>query len=83
MYVEEFLELQSDTGLFQVFGVLGIVDGAEGFVTPHEVAAGDNEVGQGLWQGRQLLDKCLGKPFHGTGVQPRLLHLLRRVVVGL
>ena len=80
---EQLFELQTDASPFEVFGVLGVVDVAQGLVAPHQVVGARDEVGDGLWQGRQLLQHGPRQLLDVARGKSTLLHLLRRGVVGL
>ena len=48
LYEEELFEFQTDPGPLQFLGVLGVVDGAQGFITFHQVEWGRDEIGDGF-----------------------------------
>ena len=84
LHIEQFFELQSQTGTLQLFGILWIVNFAQRVVATCQVQLLRDEVGQRLVKGLfQHVEQCLHESLDGTGVQSRLLHLLRRVIVRL
>ena len=57
---------------------------AQGLIATHQMEWGSDEIRDGLWQRVfQDTDQCLREFLDSTGVHARLLHLLRRVVIGL
>ena len=82
--VEQFFELQSQTGLFQLLGIQRIVNLAQSLIARHEVELLGDEVGQRFWDTDfQRFEQRLGQSFNRTAVQSHFLHLLRGVVVRL
>ena len=52
--IEKLFELQSGSRLLQFFGILGIVNLAQGFVAAHQVQTAGDEVGNGF--GKRVFD---------------------------
>ena len=56
----------------------------QGFVAAHQVQFLGDEIRKGLWQGLlEHVEKRFRQTLDRTGVESHLLHLLRRVVIGL